>query len=377
MGISADKYSSHDKPGMIKFIELCHYFNIKVLPYVSSGYIHFIDPDFRQEFIKYERYCSGTYVKYHTCSCASPEWRTFLYQKMMRVMDEYGVDGIYNDHPPDEMIQQCRRYREQHKKSLPPDEVPYDPYTEDFLAMLYAGVKQRGGVYILHLMGNYGPPCKTRVYDYLNVGEGISDSKSLLYSENCEPHVINILDKKSQHFGPDYPFAATIPFLQFPRLNHGRRVTRDKTTADVPFYDAKENGLYGHWKKAGQYGMAHPDGPYTHGEFSAIPDDPQDVDRYGGYLSMYLPMVADDSVVHMEVRESSFVSSALPDDVVISMFTNEKQYMTVSNLGDSPYTAVLTDEWRDRQRDERGKCFTVPSKKIIFLERLPRGCTKE
>jgi hypothetical protein len=369
--LGANKYSSHDKPGMLKFIELCHYFGLKVIPYVSSGYIHFTDPDFKPEFTKYERYCSGHYHKYRMCNLASPEWRTFLYNKMMYVMDEYGVDGIYNDHPPDEIFQQRELYSKKYNKELPPEEVPYDPYTEDFLAMLYTEVKQRGGTYILHLFYHYQPPCKVRVYDYLNVGEAVSDIRSLLYTKRYEPHVINILDKKYQsEFGPDLPFVATIPFLQFPRLNHGRVVTQDVTTADVPFYDVKEDSEYHFWKKLGEYVKAHPKGPYCHGEFSSIPDDPEDLDRYGRYLLLYLPMVSDNSVVHMEIRDTSLIVNPIRDDVIVSLFTNEKQYMVISNLGDEPYNIILTHKWRDRQKGERGCNFTVRPKNIIFLEKM-------
>jgi hypothetical protein len=368
--LGADKYSSHDKPGLLKFIKLCHYFGLKVILYVSSGYIHFIDPDFKPEFIKYERFASLCHFKYHTCSCASPEWRTFLYEKMMKVMDEYGIDGIYNDHPPDEMIQQNKEYREKHNKSRPPNEVPYDPYTEDFLAMLYNGVKKRGGIYILHLMSRYGPPCKERVYDYLCVGEGVSDLNNLLYSKHYEPYVINILDKQSQSdFGPDLPFAATIPFLQFPTLNHGRPVTQDRSTANVPLYDDESKRHRYHYKKMAEYALAHPNGPYCHGCFSSIPDDPKDVDRYDHYLSLYLPMVTDNSVVHMEISETNLIKGVIPKDIIVSLFTNEKQYIVISNLGDLAYEVVFKDKWRDRESKKEDYSFIVPEKRLAFFEK--------
>lgn len=286
-------------------------------------------------------------------------------------MDEYGVDGIYNDHPPDEIFKLRQEHYKKYNKALPPDLVPYDPYTEDFLAMLYTGVKKRGGVYILHLLCNYRPPCKVKVYDYLNVGEAVYDIQSLLYTKQYEPHIINIFDKKCQsQFGPDLPFVATIPFLQFPRLNHGRPVTRDMTTADVPFYDIKEDSYYHHMKKMGEYALEHPNGPYCHGEFSSIPDDPEEVDRYGQYLSLYLPMISDNSVVHMEIKDSSLILSPIRDDVIISLFTNEKQYMVISNLGDEPYEIILTHKWRDRKNNQIRYDFKIPAISIMFLEKI-------
>ena len=48
--LGADKYTSHDPKGLDSFIKLCHDFGIKVIPYISSGFIHEFDPDFKEEF---------------------------------------------------------------------------------------------------------------------------------------------------------------------------------------------------------------------------------------------------------------------------------------------------------------------------------------
>ena len=71
--MGADKYTSHDPEGFRRFIDMAHSFGLKILPYFSSGYIHFEDPDFRPEFVGHERFCSGQYFKYHSCSLRSPE----------------------------------------------------------------------------------------------------------------------------------------------------------------------------------------------------------------------------------------------------------------------------------------------------------------
>ena len=169
-------------------------------------------------------------------------------------MDEYGVDGIFNDHPPDEMIQLVEAAQNRGEPLPDPDSMPYDSCTEDFLCQVYHGIKCRGGTSILHFMGNYHPITKERVYDYFNVGEGISSGKALLKSKTYMPHIINILDQKSQtKFGRDFPFALAIPYLQYPRLNHGRRLIRDKTEAQVTWYGVKDNSIYHFWKRAAAF----------------------------------------------------------------------------------------------------------------------------
>ena len=65
----ADKYSSHDPEGLHHFIDLCHSFGIKIIPYISSGYLHEYDPDFREEFTQRVAHCiNGMYFKYRNCS---------------------------------------------------------------------------------------------------------------------------------------------------------------------------------------------------------------------------------------------------------------------------------------------------------------------
>lgn len=367
--LGADKYSAHDDKGFREFVDMCHQFDLKVLPYVSSGYMHTEDPDFRAEFARSDRILTGQYFRYATCSLKSPEWRSFIYNKMMNVMDEYGVDGIFNDHPPDDQIYIYEKHLAETGEEFDPDLMPYNPEAEDFLAQLYHGIKRRNGISILHFMGNYRPMTKERIYDYFNVGEGVSSGKGLLKSKNYMPHIINILDKKSQTtFGPDFPFALAIPYLQFPRLNHGRRLMRDKTTANVKWYNVTEKSLYHFWKRAGEFAKAHPNGPYTHGEFSAIPDPEDLVDRYGGFVKLYKPMITDDTVAHVELHETTLLcNSTVPDDIIATLFTNEKQYLVFTNIGKTPWAAELCDEWTDRVSGVRSKIFTVPPEQIIFL----------
>lgn len=369
--LGADKYTSHDPEGFRKFLDLAHSFGLKVLPYFSSGYIHYKDPEFRPEFVGHERFCSGQYFKYHSCSLKSPEWRNFVMTKAMQIMDEYDVDGLYNDHPPEMMLYLNKLELQKTGKTIPPEEMPYDPYDEDLFAQLYHAVKRRGGTYILHLMENYRPITNERIYDYLYVGEGLSSGTELLKSKTYMPHIINNADKKSQTmFGRDYPFALAIPYLQYPRLNHGRRLMRDKTTADVQWYDVDEKSLYHFWKRAANYAQAHPNGPYTHGEFSAIPDPDDLVEHYGEFLKLYLPMVTDDTVVHVELHTTTLLRDpVVPKDIIISLFSNEKQYLTITNTQKTPWQAVMTDIWQDRKTGAKSNVFTVPPEEIIFLER--------
>ena len=162
--LGADKYSTFDPEGLRHFVDLCHYFGIKIIPYISSGYFHQFDPDFREEFTQSQRSCVGMHFHYRRCSAGSAHWRNYVLPRTFAVLDKYGFDGIYNDWGMDSGYTV--------KGALErPGIGAYDPEIEDFLGVIYTEVKKRGGIYKLHCDYNNAPPCIDRIYDYLWIGE--------------------------------------------------------------------------------------------------------------------------------------------------------------------------------------------------------------
>ena len=84
----ADKFNSHDPEGMKNFVKLCHHFGIKVIPYVSTGFFHEFDPDFREEFTHGVKYCmGGLHHKYRRCSAGKAEWREYMLPRTFAILD--------------------------------------------------------------------------------------------------------------------------------------------------------------------------------------------------------------------------------------------------------------------------------------------------
>jgi hypothetical protein len=169
------KLTALNPAGFHRFVEMVHRRGMKILAYASSGYFIRTDPDFREEWSRPGDGFFGGYWNMVRCSPASPGWRAYLLPRVARILDEYAVDGIYNDwgYVPN--------------ASKPPrqdpakDEVPafeetasYDGAVTDLLALLYAEVKRRGGIVKLH--ADYANQPQTgglKVYDYLWVGENV------------------------------------------------------------------------------------------------------------------------------------------------------------------------------------------------------------
>ena len=357
----ADKFSSFDPEGLKRFVDLCHSFGLKVIAYASSGYFHEYDPDFREEFTRSVAYCiNGMHFKYRACACGSAEWRNYLLPKTLSVLDQYDFDGLYNDSG----IAADLRAK---GKSM---EV-CDPEVEDLLGLIYTEVKSRGGIYKLHCSGNNPAPAIDKVYDYLWIGESIGDD-SIGAGKDFPYYVVPSQDKvRIKWDNPDYYFAKVIPFLQFPLLTtRGRPLMGKRVEEDIPYYGNTPEKLgieFAFNKRVGEYMKAHPGGPYVYSLWSAIPDDPEEYPRWCRYLALYRPMVEENTLAYIELRECADILSPLPQHIYASMFVNEKMYLVLSNLTEQPYELLLQDVWRDRVTNVQGRSFTVQPGKIMFL----------
>lgn len=363
--LGADKFSCFDPKGMEHFIDLAHDCGIKIIPYISSGFFHELDPDFDEAFAFDMRRCvNGMHFKYRECDMNSAAWRNYLLPRTFAVLDRYDFDGIYND----------MGYNSPYRNDpLVRDGVKYDPACEDLLGMIYTEIKRRGLIYKVHRGRNDPPPCRDRVYDYLWIGENVGDERPGA-GKLFDDYVVPCRDCKREHTGDaERYFASVIPFMQFPLLiSRGRPLTGRRIKENIPYY-GNENGVLGNEyafnKKVGEYMKEHPEGPCVHSLWSPIPDDPEDYPRWCRYLALYRPMVAPDSVIYMELRDCAAIRSPLPADVYATMFVNEKTYLVVSNFTGGDHRLQLAAPWRDRVTGQTADAFTVPDGRIIFLEK--------
>lgn len=186
--MGADKFSSHDKDGLKEFIDLCHSFHIKVLPYLSSGFFDERDPDFTEKFVADPKLMLvQNYYRYRCCNAASPEWNQYLFDNLHRMMDEYVFDGIFND----------MGYDRRDGEGNPYGMEEYDPYIEDLLVRMYSVVKNEyHGIVKLHIGELQLPVSNEKIYDYLWVGESCKTSEELLRTVQYSPYVIPCPDYK-------------------------------------------------------------------------------------------------------------------------------------------------------------------------------------
>ncbi len=97
------------------------------------------------------------------------------------------------------------------------------------------------------------------------------------------------------------------------------------------------------------------------------PDGPYEFPMWEKYSKLYHPMVSENSVAFIELRDSEEILSKLDADIYASMFANEDVYLVLSNLSGKPYELKLQSKWRDRVSGIVSDTFTVENERILFL----------
>ncbi|MBO5370166.1 MAG: hypothetical protein J6B23_05765 [Clostridia bacterium] len=367
----ADKYSSHDPQGMKNFIKLCHDFGIKIIPYMSTSYLEVNDPDFTMDFMRYEWYLNGTFWKYASCSAKSPQWTTYLLNKLRGLLEEYDFDGLYDDTGSEEFAK--RDLARRHKDNVITSwrDMKYDPEEEDLLARVYALTKEKNGIFKLHYGLNTLPRSDEKLYDYLWVGESVSDGSDMLDTASFPPYVVPCPDFSAMNSQSDRVrvYARSLPFLQFPLRTDGRPYQAGKIIGE-PDIKYTEGGTLDYYRKMAEYDKEHPNGPYAYSDWSAIPDDEEYRRLWFHYLELYRPMVEENNICHMNVQDSTVTMVDLPDNVYMSMFTGDEVYLCLSNLSEREHTIMFEEKWENRETGEISDTVTIPVDGLCFLRKI-------
>jgi len=335
--------------GFRRFVHMVHNRGMRIIAYVSTGFLQRTDPDFRQEWSREGDFLELGYWNMARCSPASAGWRAYLLPQIMEVLDDYGLDGIYND---------CGYVTNSQKSNAPPtsDEVlafeessDYDGALTDLLSLLYAEVKRRGGIFKLHVNAADQPLTRgLKVYDYLWVGEGVGNTDALRERvKTYPPFVVPCIDMTFATLETkDDPYLDAIPYMQFPVLQAGRPFTGERGMVPGVAYSKLEGDF---WMKRGQdaweYYQANPNGPYIHGQWDAIPPLPESRPAHASWLKRYVPLVEEGTWAWLEVSDSNLFAEPLPQNTVASTFANLQTYLVLCNYGKETVGVATRDAY--------------------------------
>lgn len=332
-----DKFTATNPTGLRRFTKMVHDRGMKIILYASTGYMQEGDPDLKHDWVRCYpgTVVQGAHWRLLRCSPASPGWRAYLLPRTLGILEDFEIDGLYNDWG----------YRPLYDNPCPPtsDEIlafretaEHDAALEDLLSLIYSEVKRRGGIYKMHSDRDNRPKTIRQLYDYLWVGEGVEHiDKVREDTKNYPPYVIPCYDfRKGKPASEDEIYLNTIPYMQFPLLLAGRPFTGERATIPgVPYLPEGKDPLLRQWRTMWAYCQKHPNGPFVYGPWDSFPIWPDTKLRHAYWLNRYLPLVEEGSRAYLEIYDSDLLDHPLPPGVVASAFVNFESYLVLANYG--------------------------------------------
>ncbi|MCK5805133.1 MAG: hypothetical protein KAI66_20035 [Lentisphaeria bacterium] len=352
--------------GLKRFLDEAHRRGLKVISYVSPGYMDVSNIDHRSEWSRGSGHLVELSCDFDRLCPGSPGWRRYFLLGIEKLLDQYGFDGVYWDGGIGPGMPGCANaehdghvhFVEADPSALPSGEQERQVVDEGFFALwndllceMHAMVKQRGGVTVAHIGGDHPPPFEDRCWDYLLLGEGIPDVlASVEKTKEYPPYVLRfndwsklITNWRKKDLTPDLgrvaeiehlSMAAAIPYLQFPWLEDGC-YGQVESMFDIPGTSWKQG--YDHWtewmKAQGKAGLA----PLGNASWAAGRE------RYGEYLQLYRRLTAPGNVAYVEVGDCQ----GLPFPTTrgrrrVSLFAGDSLWVAIGNLEDRPETVAVS-----------------------------------
>jgi len=343
-----NKYTALNPDGFRRFVDMVHQRGMKLLAYTSTGFFDVPNDDFRQHWSRKDDTLHVGYFNMARCSPSSAGWRSYLLPRIIKVLDENEIDGIYID---------CGYVTNSYNKPAPTEdevlafeETPtHDGALADMLALIYAEVKRRGGIVKLHISGAAGPRVgDLQVYDYLWVGEGVTNADRLREKvKNHSPYVVPCIDREFAAVANEQEdYLHSIPYMQFPILHAGRPFTGERAMipgikyppAESDFWVRRCREIWAHYQ-------ANPDGPYTYSIWDSVPGNAKIRPAHAAWLQHYIPLVEEGTWAWLEIGDSNFFSESLPSKVVASAFANRQLHLVLANYGDVAVDIQTTDPY--------------------------------
>ncbi len=373
-------YEPLNEKGLRRFIDECHRRKLKVIPYVSPGFLDVRSSIYRPEWSSGTPHLKEVYYDLDRLCPGSPGWRAYFFSVVDRLMDDYGFDGLYWDggfsvgcsNPQGDnhihFVEFAPFSKGKDKKNW--DHIAEAKFMEkeidegvwalwnDFICEIYARVKRRNGLIVAHIGGDTPSPFKEKAWDYQLLGEGIPDiSVSIEKTKFYEPYVIRfndwsrlITNWKERDFTPKLKLipkiehlsmAGSIPYLQFLWLEDGN-YGEEEDVFNIPDVSwKKEYDVWTEWMKAQKKAGLSP----TMGASSIAGRD-----RYFKYLDVYRQMAKENTVVYIEVKGIKENRFPLTEgNRRVSIFINDSLWVAIGNLGtDFPKVLVRSLEGEDR-----------------------------
>jgi len=380
-----------NEKGLRRFIEECHRRNLKVIPYVSPGYLDVRNPIYRPEWSRGAGHLVEVYHDLDMLCPGSPGWRAYFFTTINRLMDDYGFDGVYWDgglglsrpgcsNPNHDHHIHFVEISPQEKGELTHlDDAVKNKINEDFCALwndflseMYARIKKRNGLVVGHIGSDIPSPFQDKCWDYQLLGEGIGNVlASIEKTKDYKPYIVRfndwsrlITNWKKKDLTPNLKLvpevehlsmAGSIPYLQFPWLEGGC-YGEEEDVFSIPGIPWKKE--WDHWtewiKAQRKAGLS----PLIAASFAG------NRDRYFKYLDIYKKMTRANTVVYIEVKAMDRNRFPVTEgNRRVSVFVNDFLWVAIGHLGTEPQEVLV----QLLKGNNKGKIILLSPKTLTIL----------
>ena len=359
-------YEPMNPKGVKLFIEECHKRKIKVVPYLSPGFIHVKHPDYNPEWDSGTPHLREVFYDLGRMCPGSQGWRNFFFEKVRMLMDKYGFDGVYLDGGFSIGCSNTTACSHIHFKEfapfagLNPEGIDHETEAKllykkmkndkgsnmdffwdlwnEFLCEIYSIVKKRNGIVTIHFGADQKSPVKEKCWDYMLVGEARDNLvESAEITRFYDTYIVRFNDWSRLVFNPKtrkinldiildlehLSMAMSIPYLQFPWLEDGNYGKKEDIYT-VPGYDWKKS--YDFWSDWAQVQEEAGYPPILGATFIAGKES------YLKYLNLYKQMTTDNTVAFIETDDLAIAFPGSTETRKVSVFVNEFLWVAIANL---------------------------------------------
>ena len=373
-----DKFTPNNEEGFKKLIDLAHQNGLKFIPYISTGYYDRRSKNYNPKWASFFKgkilSLDGGYFNYGLCSPRSPEWRAFLLNNIEKLFDKYKIDGLYDDVGYDPLCFLDPPSKKQEHVDAFEESFSADGSFEDLIQQVYSIVKRYQGIFTLHSWKYANSiisyPPRIKCWDYLYLGEGISDMNTMRRTVRyLPPYVFYIPDwRVIPKEDPKKIYALSIPYLQFPVLYHGRSIKGKMYKGDKLSYKCGSLEV-GHPEIIAKHYKKHPDDYPVYSSWDSVPGNPKVIEDYFHFLPIYKNMTKPGTHVFIDIQGQSLTDGRLWPDLVISAFVNDEFYLAVANFSKDKDTLVFKDKWIDLETGKKSKEWQINSFELKLLKK--------
>ena len=100
-----------------------------------------------------------------------------------------------------------------------------------------------------------------------------------------------------------------------------------------------------------------------------MPENEAYREKWFDYLAIYRKMAKEDSLCHVDIKESTLFAGKVPENVYMTLYTSEEQFLCIANCSDRKEELVLNDSWTDYETGQQVMLLELVPNKVRFLKR--------